>query len=262
MDIQKLLHHARTAATHAGTVIVSHYAETEYEIKDDNSPVTKADTASHEILMEHLLPLGIPVLSEEAEGMPLPYPERMWIIDPLDGTKGFIKKTGDFSVMIALLEQGRPVLAVVDAPILKKQYYATMGGGSYVAQGTEERKLTVSSRLAPETRGLLSVNHAAPYMFEVMKTLGVTETVSIGSIGIKAGYIAEDLADFYLTRGALGEWDVCAPELILTEAGGTATDEHGNPLCYGNEDHRIKHGLVMTNTSCHKEVIESLRHAD
>jgi 3'(2'), 5'-bisphosphate nucleotidase len=256
--MNSLLHIAHTAAAHARKVVMSHYAETAYEVKDDLSPVTVADRAAHDIIMEHLTATGIAILSEEAEGVPLPYPERIWIVDPLDGTKGFIRKTGDFSIMIALLEEGRPVLAVVDAPVMDRHYFALRGEGAYVVKNGETRKLQVSDRVAPTSRGLLSVNHAQPYMLEVMETLGVTEIIQVGSVGIKAGHIADNLADFYLNRGALGEWDVCAPELILTEAGGTVTDVRGELLMYGNPDHRITHGIVFSNTACHNEVVKTL----
>jgi 3'(2'), 5'-bisphosphate nucleotidase len=256
-----LLPIARTAAQNAGAVIMDRYAEIAYELKEDHSPVTVADTAAHHIILDTLSQTNIPILSEEALGIPLPYPEHLWVVDPLDGTKGFIKKTGDFSVMIALLERGRPVLAVVYAPYMKKEYYAILGKGSYLFENSIEKRIYVSNRTGNALRGLLSVNHAAPYMIDVMHTIGVQETVSIGSVGIKAGYIGEDRADFYVTHGALGEWDVCAPELILTEAGGRVTDTNGNLLCYGNDDHRIKHGLVLSNGMSHDAVLAALQSA-
>jgi 3'(2'), 5'-bisphosphate nucleotidase len=246
--MDNLLTLAREAAKKAGEAIIPHYGTDAFTLKDDNSPVTKADTAADAVLEEMLRSSGIPILSEEdAERTSLPYPERIWIIDPLDGTKGFLNHTDDFSVMVALLEQGRPVLAVVHAPILRKHYFALQGGGAFVEDDAGVRPLHVSNRVPPELRGLVSVNHAAQYMFDICTKLSVKETVAVGSIGIKSGYIAEDRADFYVNRGGLGEWDVCAPELILTEAGGMVTDENGELLCYGSEDHRIKHGVVFSN---------------
>lgn len=260
--MKELLTLARTGAKKAGDVIVSHYGTDAFELKGDNSPVTKADTEANDILMTTLRESGISILSEEdAERTALPYPTRVWIIDPLDGTKGFLNHTDDFSVMIALLENGRPVLAVVYAPVLKMLFYAMKDGGSFIEDETGVRQLRVSDRVAPNLRGLVSVNHATPYMFDVCTKLAVKETIAVGSVGIKSGYIANDLSDFYVNRGALGEWDVCAPELILTEAGGTVTDEHGEPLCYGNEDHRIKHGIVFSNGACHDAVLTALTEA-
>jgi 3'(2'), 5'-bisphosphate nucleotidase len=257
--MDNLLTLARDAAKKAGEAITPHYGTDAFTLKTDNSPVTLADTAADAVLGEMLRSSGIPILSEEdAEKTTLPYPERIWVIDPLDGTKGFLNHTDDFSVMIALLEKGRPVLAVVHAPILKKHYFATKGGGAFVEDEGGVHPLRVSSRISPNLRGLVSVNHAAPYMFDICTKLEVTETIAIGSIGIKSGYIGDDRADFYVTRGALGEWDVCAPELILTEAGGMVTDEDGAPLCYRNEDHRIKHGVVFSNGACHEAVLTAL----
>lgn len=259
MNVDALLTLARTAATHAGRRVLTHYGDHTFEMKDDNTPVTKADTDAHETIISLLEESEIPVLSEESLTLFAPYPSLMWVVDPLDGTKGFINKTGDFAVMIALLSDGRPLLSVVDAPYMEKQYYALSSGGAFVVDKDGERRLRVSTRIAPHSRGLMSVNHAAPYMSRVMETLAVSEVVSIGSVGIKAGYIAEDKADFYVSRGALGEWDVCAPELILIEAGGSVTDEYGQLLSYGNTDHRIKHGLILSNNACHEEVICALK---
>jgi 3'(2'), 5'-bisphosphate nucleotidase len=238
---------------------MSHYGNATITIKEDLSPVTQADTEANEILLRMLGKTDFPILSEETLGISLPYPETMWVIDPLDGTKGFIKNTDDFSVMIALLKAGKPVLSVVYAPALKKLYYALKDGGSFVEDAKGTRKLSVSDRIVPNLRAIRSINHVAQYMYEVEKALSVVETVSMGSIGIKAGLIGENKGDYYLTKGALGEWDICAPELLLTEAGGQATDGLGNPLIYGNTDYRIQNGIVFSNGKCHQEVLSALK---
>jgi 3'(2'), 5'-bisphosphate nucleotidase len=146
----------------------------------------------------------------------------------------------------------------VHCPIGDTAYFAVKGAGAFKEESGATRRLTVSDREVPDLRNLLSVNHMMPYMHEVADRLHVRETVSVGSIGIKAGYIANNQADFYVTLGKLGEWDVCAPELILTEAGGVVTDIHGEPLKYGNENARIKGGLVLSNGRCHKDVLSAL----
>jgi len=256
--MEELLLRAKAAARTCGAVIMSHYGNAQVTIKADRSPVTQADTLANEILLTQLGNTGFPILSEETLGISLPYPETLWVIDPLDGTKGFINGTDDFSVMIALLIKGRPMLAVVYAPAQNKLYYALHGGGSYVEDGHGTRKLTVSSRILPELRAIRSINHATDYMIEVEKALAVVETVSMGSVGIKAGLIGENIGDYYLTLGALGEWDICAPELILTEAGGKATDRHGNPLVYGNIDYRIQNGIIFSNGTSHDAIVKAL----
>jgi 3'(2'), 5'-bisphosphate nucleotidase len=256
--MEQLLELAITAARECGGVIMSHYGNATITIKDDLSPVTQADTEANEILLSMLAETGFPILSEETLGIPLPYPETLWVIDPLDGTKGFIKGTGDFSVMIALLREGRPVLGIVYAPAHEKLYYALKDGGAFVEDGAGTRKLAVSNRIVPQLRAVHSVNHIAPYMQTVADALAVTEIVSMGSVGMKAGLISENLGDYYLTLGALGEWDVCAPELILTEAGGRATDRYGKELVYGNVDYRIENGIVFSNGYCHGVILDSL----
>ncbi len=253
-----LLHIARMAARTSCEVIRPYYGKVLTEFKDDLSPITEADRAANRVLIEHLLGTGFPILSEESDGIPLPYPEKLWVIDPLDGTKGFINETDDFSVMVALLEAGRPTLAVVDAPMLDKCYFAVRGGGAFIEDGHGVRPLKVSNRTTPSLRGVMSVNHAAPYMHGVCEALEVEEIISIGSVGIKAGYISEDIGDFFLTLGALGEWDVCAPELILTEAGGKVTDREGAPIAYGNSSHRIQRGVVFSNSVSHDQIITAL----
>ena len=257
--MEQLLELAKTAARKCGDIIMSHYGNATITIKADSSPVTQADIEANEILLRMLADSGFPILSEESVGIPHPYPETLWVIDPLDGTKGFINGTDDFSVMIALLKAGRPILAVVYAPAQEKLYYATHGGGSYIEDKDGLRKLQVSSRIVPELRTIRSINHVAPYMYEVEKALSVVETVSMGSVGIKAGLIGENIGDYYFTLGSLGEWDICAPELILTEAGGQATDRLGNPLIYGNTDYRIQNGIVFSNGKCHQEVLSALK---
>ncbi len=257
--MNELLTIAKEAARESAAVIRDFYGNALVTEKDDKSPVTEADTAAHNLIRARLETTGIPVLSEEdAEHFALPYPDRMWIVDPLDGTMGFIKKTSDFAVMIGLIENGRPVLGVVHCPIGDIVYSATLGGGSFIEKDGVVEQLHVSDRMVPSLRGLMSVNHAAPYMTELGERLNIEEEIAVGSIGIKAGYIAHNRADFYVTRGALGEWDVCAPEIILTEAGGTVTDTRGEPLCYGNENARIKYGVVLTNGACHKDVLTTL----
>ncbi len=250
---------ATDVARESAEIIRTFYGTALVTEKKDSSPVTEADIAAHEHIAKRLKETAIPILSEEdAELRALPYPERIWIVDPLDGTKGFINGTDDFSVMIALIEHGRPVLSVVHLPIGDIVYSAVRGSGAWVHHNGKRETLHVSNRMQPHLRGMLSVNHLAPYMLALNEQLSVTETVSVGSVGIKAGYIAHDKADFYVNQGKLGEWDVCAPELILTEAGGMVTDTRGEPLFYGSEDHRITHGVVFSNGTAHDLILAAL----
>ena len=255
-----LLETAIHAAREAGARVMELYETTDFETKTDGSPLTVADTSSHEVLVAHLSPTKIPILSEEssesANDFTSGYPERLWIIDPIDGTRDFLKKTGDFAVMIGLLEHGRPTLGVVYAPAQDKLYYAVRGEGAYLEHGGELKRLSVSGSGNP-LRCIRSVHHFKVRDASVIEKLGAI-TLPHGSIGIKAGLIAEGVGDFSFSWGNLGEWDVCAPEIITTEAGGKVTDTNGNPLSYGTKDHRIVGGMILSNGACHEGVQRTL----
>lgn len=255
-----LLEKAITAARDAGKEILSLYATTDFERKIDGSPVTIADSRSNEILLRHLQETGIPILSEESTGVPIPYPRQMWIIDPLDGTKDFIKKTNDFSVMIGLLEEGHSTLGVVYAPVSDTLYYAEKNKGAYVVRNGMTTKLVTGLQSNEPLRFICSVNNFAPYMEDVAHALSAVKTPH-GSVGIKTGLIGENKGEFFFSKGNFGEWDVCGPEIIMTEAGGHVSDCNGNPLIYGALDHRVEHGIVFSNTLCHEQVLTAIKEA-
>lgn len=254
--MEHLLETAKTAAVAAGEAIMELYDTTEFETKGDGSPVTIADKQSHEVLLKHLSQTDIPVLSEESAGISLPYPERLWIIDPLDGTKDFIHKTNDFAVMIGLVENGVPVLGIVYAPTSRTLYFARKGIGAFKEIDGHTTLLKVQQ--GDRRLGIRSRTHHTPEAAAAMAKLGAEEVIC-GGVGIKAMRICESAGDFFFYPNApLGEWDVCAPAIILEEAGGTATDQHGNPLAFGTKDHTIEHGAVFSNGSYHKEIIEAI----
>ncbi len=256
--MESLLAIAKDAAQESARIVMSYYGNQAFTEKEDLSPLTHADSHVHEYLSQVLGETGIPVFSEEGEVPPLPYPPRLWIIDPIDGTRGFINKTDDFAVMIGLLIEGRPALGIVLAPATNTIFFATNGGGAFIEKDGTIAPLKVSERNIPDLRGVTSRNHAAPYMKDVDTALEVTETLAIGGIGIKAGILAEGKGDYFLTLGNLGEWDVCAPEIILREAGGKVSDRNGDPLEYGNPGGHITSGAVFSNGVCHREVLTAL----
>ncbi len=260
--MRELLGRATVAAQRAASAIMPLYGHTTTTLKADESPVTQADMIANEILFELLGETGITILSEETLNVEHPYPEFLWIIDPLDGTVGFINGTDDFSVMIGLLHNGRPALSVIAAPALEKLYVAIKGEGAFLTDRSGTRQLRVSDRTVPDLIAIESRNHAKPYMQEVARAVQARDTFRVGSVGIKAGAIAEGRGDFYLSMGTFGEWDICAPELLLKEAGGMMTDRHGNPLSYENTDYRISHGIVASNTVCHPDILKALTHVD
>ncbi len=253
-----LLQTAIVASREAGAEILKLYATTDFEKKIDGSPLTVADTRSNEVLIKHLQSTGIPILSEESNGVNLPYPRQMWIIDPLDGTKDFLNKTNDFSVMVGLLENGHPTLGVVYAPALDTLYYAEKGTGAFVENDKVTKKLLVGTRDSKNLRYIRSVNHFTKDMEEVAEELDAI-LLPRGSIGIKAGLLGEEFGDFFSSWGAYGEWDICAPEIITLESGGQVTDCNGNPIVYGNKNHKVTDGAVFSNGACHARVIEAIQ---
>ena len=257
--MHELLALAACTVRDAGAEALRYYGTVGASFKSDATPVTDADLAANAIVLRALEVTGIPVLSEESLGIHSPYPHQLWVVDPLDGTKDFIKGTNDFSVMVALLTEGRPVLGAVFVPARQKLYTAARGGGAYLDAGSGPVKLSVSGRLLPSLRFVKSRNNVQPYMDRVADALGVTNVKQAGSVGVKVGIIAEGEGDFYLTRGNLGEWDVCAPEVIALEAGGVVTDTNGMPLHYGNDGYRIKNGIVVSNGTCHDAIIATLK---
>jgi 3'(2'), 5'-bisphosphate nucleotidase len=182
----------------------------------------------------------------------------MWIIDPIDGTSGFIKSTGDFAVMIGLIENGVPVLGVVYAPAHNKLFYAHKGSGAYLETQGVTTPLQLNDTPHAPLRFICSSNHFSPIMEEVRTALGAVK-VPIGGIGIKTSIIAENAGEFFFTGANLGEWDVCAPHIILEEAGGVVTDCLGGNLIYGTKNHLLERGALFAHNACHQAVLEAIQ---
>lgn len=260
--MDSLLTTAIHAATDAGAFIMSQYGHSETTLKADMSPVTQADIGANTRILDILLHTGIPILSEESldlSHISFPYPETLWIIDPLDGTRDFINGTGDFSVMIGLLSGGRPILSVVYAPATDTLFYAKKGQGAYMKQGETITQLHVSTRTTPDLHFIKSKYHYSDSMETIAQKLFVTKATPRGSVGIKAGILGTREGDFFFYLGPLGVWDICGPELIVEEAGGTVTDLHGDPIAYTDAKHRISQGIVFSNSTCHGDVLEAVR---
>ncbi len=256
-NLHTLLEAAKKAAREAGEAIMELYDSSEYEIKGDGTPVTVADMRANEILLTHLAKTDIPVLTEESDGIDTPYPKLLWIIDPIDGTSGFIRSDGDFAVMIGLIKDGYPILGVVYAPASKTLYYGIDGEGAYVEENNEIIKLTLKAPHNPP-RLVYSKNHPAKHFEQVADTLGA-DKISRGGVGIKISVVIEGGGDFYYSWGDLGEWDVCGPHAIYAALGGTVTNCLGKPFTYGEVDHRIKNGVIFSHPACYKEVEEAIQ---
>jgi len=234
-----------------------------------DGPVTAADIAANHFILEHLHAIAQDwshgYLSEEtykAGGNADPLPQEwVWIVDPLDGTRDFIDRTGEYALHIALTYQGRPVLAVVACPELAKLYYATLGGGSYVqtlGQTEPDRRLSVSTRSRPEDLTIVvSRTHRDDRFNQFLDRLPCANRHYVGSVGCKISAIVEQQADLYPIlsgKSAPKDWDLAAPELILTEAGGQVSRIDGSLLRYNQGDVSQWGEILATNGHAHTEL--------
>jgi 3'(2'), 5'-bisphosphate nucleotidase len=230
-DYNVLLDFVIAAAEEAGKGILEIYETADFgvEIKSDNSPLTLADKKSHEQIMEHLTITNIPVLSEE--GAEIPYEERkqwteLWIVDPLDGTKEFIKRNGEFTVNIALVRNGLPVLGVIHVPVKGITYWGCEGLGSGKVENGVTMKLPLSSETAPY-KVVGSRSHMSPeteqYVAELRNAHTQVEMVSMGS-SLKICLVAEGVANEYPRFAPTMEWDTAAGHAIAKFAGKTFID--------------------------------------
>ncbi len=228
-------------ADEAGERILPIY-ESDFEVhyKEDQSPITAADVASHDVIvkgLEHITP-DIPILSEEGASIPWEdrkHWRRFWLIDPIDGTKEFTQRTGEFTVNIALIEDGEPVMGVVTAPALKEAFWGIKGEGAYKRDHTGDIKPIQVARPTSTKRVVASKNHMNEATRTFIDKLGEHELVQAGS-SLKFCRLAEGLADIYPRLGPTCEWDTGAAHAVLIAAGGRVETLEGLPLKYGKED--------------------------
>lgn len=246
MKSEEIIDQVIAIATEAGQKIREIYQGGQFdrEIKADNTPVTSADLAAHQIICSSLNALtpDIPVLSEEASDIPLSTREawkRYWLVDPLDGTGEFIAGSGDFSVIIALVEHNRPVMGVVYVPMTGVTYYAIAGLGAY--KRTDKQELRIRSRQIP-SRDNLSLRLAVSRRQDPQSVLKLfnqpqhCELVVMGGAALKSCLVAEGRADCYVRVGPTGEWDTGAAQIIIEEAGGQLMDIELQPLTYNERE--------------------------
>lgn len=238
-----MLEHVVLLARHAGEAILDVYAtDFDVERKADDSPVTQADLAAHRIICDGLQRIDpqTPQISEE--GTIPPHEVRrdwqaFWIVDPLDGTKEFVKRNGEFTVNIARVEHGRPVLGVVHAPVKGLTYFATADGGSWKQQGAQPPQRITSRRAAPD-RPLVVVSsrsHGSVKLAEFLEQYDVKEHLHAGS-SLKFCLVAEGRANVYPRFGPTMEWDVAAGDCVYRYS--AERGEHASPLTYNKPNLR------------------------
>lgn len=231
---------------------------------DDVEPVTQADRIANELIVNGLKAVfpNDGILAEESVDTERRLSKsRVWMVDPLDGTNGFIDGNGDFAVQIGLVEDGEPVIAVVYVPLSRTLYRAVVGHGAWIERPQREtERAAVSDRQTFATMRLAaSRSHRSPRMSKVVQRFGFRQEVQRGSVGIKVGLLVEQECDVYIHLSPrTKQWDTCAPQLILTEAGGRVTDLFGQPLQYNVKDVNNRNGLVASNGAAHERIIENL----
>ena len=232
---------------------------------DDREPVTQADKLANELIVQRLqseFPDDGILAEESIDTSRRLKKQRVWMIDPLDGTTGFIEGNGDFAVQIGLTENGQCVLGVVYQPLTGVLYRAVRGSGTWIERpGFESERGRVSAHEEISTMRLAaSRSHRSPRMDKVVSAFGLKEEVRRGSVGIKIGLLVEQQCDLYVHLSPrTKQWDTCAPEIILLEAGGLITDLFGGPLIYNRAEVQNRNGVVASNGVSHKAIIESLR---
>lgn len=246
----------------AGRVALKYYNKN-YTVttKSDNSPVTEADMAVHKYLTVALEATDIPILSEEGSAGVISDTDKLWVIDPIDGTKDFIQKTGDFAVMVALVEVGVPNMTAVYVPAADEIYSAEKDKGAFLKRGDEEERIHVSKISdSKDARLLVSRNHPNKVTARLEEELGISRVIPVGSMGVKLVRIARGDADICLySTNKLGWWDVAAPQLILEEAGGKVTDVNGAVIRYEGNNTYIPNGVLASNGFLHHEAVCVLR---
>lgn len=242
-DLNQLLDITKKAAIDAGKEILNIYHSDDFdvEVKGDNSPLTRADKKAHEVICEGLKSTGIPVLSEE--GKDIPYVTRknwdyFWMVDPLDGTKEFVKRNGEFTVNIALIHQNKSVLGVVYAPVLNKLYFASASNGAFLESETRLEKLNAAlfSIADNQLNVVASRSHLNEETENFLNKLSNPNIVSMGS-SLKFLLVAEGKAHLYPRYAPTMEWDTAAAQIIVEEAGGKVMQESNNqPVIYNKEN--------------------------
>lgn len=270
MSFDREIQVATELAREAGAILLEHYhspflVEQKVNALQEIEEVTAADRAANDLIVHRLL-TEFPddgILAEESKDTERRLAkDRVWLIDPMDGTKNFIQRDGDFAVQIGLAVRGEVVAGVVYQPDRDLLYRAVLGAGSWIeAKHKPAARMQVSHETQAANMVLASSrSHRSPRMERVVESFGFKKEMRRGSVGVKIGLIAEQEADLYLHLSpSTKQWDTCAPQIILEEAGGRVTDLFGEPLRYNGVRIDNRNGIVATNGAAHEMVIEKLK---
>ncbi len=255
-------------AEQAGDILLKSFQRTELDItfkKDAYDPVTQADRQVDDFLRAKLKELfpGDEILSEENLVLPPMTAPRIWMVDPLDGTKDFVKGRDCFGVIIGLLEHGIPTIGCVALPARGQVFYASKGGGAFCSDGNVVRRLLVSAETPmSDSRFITRFPSAEVRPFEELTNqLPFKEHIVTGGVGNKICLIADGLAEAHInTNFRVSKWDTCGAQVILEEAGGTITDLDGKTLDYTQKESNWGRSIVVTNGSrLNGEIVEEMK---
>jgi len=265
--LEREIAEAARIARQAGAILMDVYG-TDFDVtyKAEADPVTEADTKANAYIvgeLEKAFPNDGIVAEETIDQSDALKGGRCWYVDPLDGTKEFVARNGEFSVMLGLAIDGVATAGVVYRPDNDKLYSGVVGGGAYLEERGQRRALNVSSVADPSRlRLVVSRSHRNRAVGDVVTQLGIAQETTSGSVGLKAGLIAEQKADLYVhIADKSSAWDACGPEAVLKAAGGRFTDLAGNPYHYGGKDMRNRSGILACNAAAYDAVLPVAREA-
>ena len=256
------LEEIKRIAKDAGAILLRHYHEpSTVHWKSPGDPVTAADREASDLIISELRRLfpDDGILSEEAPDEATRFGhDRVWLIDPMDGTREFIEHRDEFAVMIGRLTDGVPSLGAVYQPTSDKLYYAETGSGAFLEQAGNRKQLNVSKEAVAANMTLaVSRSHKSSRIEKIRETLRIPHSVQSGSVGLKVGLILEQRAHLYIHPGNYTQiWDTCAPDAIIYEAGGMMTDIYGERLQYLEGTVRNPNGIVASNGQVHARALQ------
>jgi len=250
------------AAIKAGKEVMDVYNQKfSSTLKIDNEPLTEADIKSNNIIQKIISQFGYPILSEESiDDKKRLASDKIWIVDPLDGTTDFVKQTGEFTIMISLVEGNRPILGVIYWPIKDTLYLAQKDQGAFKLENGDWSRLSVSNvSELDKCRAVGSRFHISDIEQNLIKRLNISQFTSKGS-SLKVADVSSGSADLYFTTTSkIKQWDTCASYCLINEAGGKMTNMFGNDLEYNTEKLNHENGLLVSNGLIHNDVISIYR---
>jgi 3'(2'), 5'-bisphosphate nucleotidase len=266
-DLERLARIARDAGRGIMRVYSGHF---QVDYKSPGDPVTDADREANALICARLtaeFPDAAIVAEESSAQSYLGYQERarVFFVDPLDGTREFVARNGQFVVMIGLLVDDRPTLGVVYSPVSDTLWCGAEGLGAYrIDANGKEEMIRVGEVAKPEdARITVSRSHPSEHLKQVLQGINPRLVVPMGSAGLKGSHVADNSADAYLGLGATGKhWDACAMDALVSAAGGRVTDARGEPLDYRSPVLELEHGILAANPALHQSLVSRISRSE